>query len=363
MRKLTVIHLVATDISACQGDALAVLCAEPGPLHHALVQTGHGPRHIGSQPPAIRIRSPLPYPGLQAMTARRALRRSGLLDTGDDVIFHAWSMTAARGLGRLQAERPLLIEVESARELRDAVRWRDASATVFICSSIAVQRRLAAHGISPPRTVLVRRYAEAPATSREARNLLRSRVQLGSDDFVISVLPPVTRQTGSIFAAWAAMLLEKVHPEVRLIVPGNGREGQRTHRLAESCRHAWLLRDAPPNWTLRELLAVADLNAYLPSADGPVTTLGWAMASGCPLMATDVPAVTELLAPGRNAWLCRPNDPKDTARRMLQALEAPEQSRRQAECARAEAAELFGRDRMVAQYRELYERVGVGREV
>jgi glycosyltransferase involved in cell wall biosynthesis len=81
------------------------------------------------------------------------------------------------------------------------------------------------------------------------------------------------------------------------------------------------------------------------------------MASGRPLVATHVPAVTELLTHGHNAWLCRPNDPHDAARWLLRALEQPEQAREQAEQARRDAAALVCRERMIEEYRRVYARL------
>jgi hypothetical protein len=46
---------------------------------------------------------------------------------------------------------------------------------------------------------------------------------------------------------------------------------------------------------------------------------------------------------------------------MLQALEQPEQSRRQAETARSQAFEVFGRQSMVEQYQRAYANLAAGR--
>jgi glycosyltransferase involved in cell wall biosynthesis len=151
------------------------------------------------------------------------------------------------------------------------------------------------------------------------------------------------------------MLLEHARAGVRVIVPDIGREASRVVRLVESCRLGETLRAVGRRFTLPQLLAAADLAVYLPTGGAPLTGVIQAMAAGRPIVASDVPVIRELLAHGRTAWLCRPGDPKDACRRMLQALENHGQSSRQAKAARAHANAAFGRRRMIAQYRRVYE--------
>ena len=201
---------------------------------------------------------------------------------------------------------------------------------------------------TPGGPVYVRDVATVKLDFREPISFVRSKGQ-----FVLAF--PVRRETGSLVAAWGAMLLEHARAGVRLIVPDAGRETARVVRLVESCGQGETLRAAGGRFTLPELLAAADLVAYLPTGDAPLSGVAWAMAAGRPIVAADVPVIRELLTHGRTAWLCRPGDPKEACRQMLSALERREQSSRQVEAAQAQANAAFGRRRLVEQYRRVYE--------
>ena len=174
-------------------------------------------------------------------------------------------------------------------------------------------------------------------------------------DAVIAVLPPALRETGASVAAWAGMLLGVAHAQVRIVVPGEGREVRRVARLAESCGMTPKFRLPGWNLTLAELVVAADLVAYLPAGDAPMQAVLWALAAGRPIVASTTPAVTELLVHSRNAWLCRPNSPREAARRMLQVLENPARAREQAEQARTQVFRAVSRRKMIDRVRCVYE--------
>ena len=191
------------------------------------------------------------------------------------------------------------------------------------------------------------------ATEPGCRATVRARLALAESDEVVLVLPPITRHTGALLAAWASFLLEKVRPTVRIVVPGDGREAQRIHRFGQAGRHDWMLRLAPPSLSLSTLLAAADLAAYLPTTDAPVSGAACAALCGCPLVATAMPSVCEFL-PDDAAWWCQPGDPEDTARQMLGLLEQPKAARQRSRRAQAAATAYFDGGKTDELYRQIY---------
>jgi glycosyltransferase involved in cell wall biosynthesis len=227
--------------------------------------------------------------------------------------------------------------------------------------SATARRRLIEAGVSPEDCVVIRDSVDFGALQRARETARRSRLDLHPDDHVWLALPPAEPNTGGYLAAWSAMLLDKLVAGTRLVISSQGRDAGRLRRLVEVCRHTHVVRFAAADAALPELLALCDAVVFLPESDAPATNLAWAMASGRPIVASAVPAVSEFLAHGQNAWLVRPGDPKDTTRRLLQALERPADSHRQAELARSQAFKVFGRQRMVEQYQRLYENLAAGR--
>lgn len=195
--------------------------------------------------------------------------------------------------------------------------------------SVTVQRTPPARGIS------IRDSVDFGELAKVQRPEIRARLRVGPQDTLIAALPPVSRPAGTFTVAWAALLLEKVRPDVRLVVPEDGPERERIAWLVRSSRHEHVVRFAGPDLTLAELVSAADLVALLPTRSVPLTGLAWAMAAGCPVVASAIPAIAKHLADGQTAWLCRPDNPKDAAAQMLQAIENPPEAQRRAHRARA----------------------------
>jgi glycosyltransferase involved in cell wall biosynthesis len=251
-----------------------------------------------------------------------------------------------------------MIDVEQPHVLPGLVarlpRLCSNARTGFVCPTESARQRLRAIGVPFTACTLIRDPVGASAVKRGNRAELRRELDISEEHIAVLILPPVRRATGALVAAWGAMLLEHTRPGVCLILPDVGREVARVARLVESCRLRRMLRRVGWRFSLPELLAATDLAVYVPTDDAPLWGVAQAMAAGRPIIASDVRIARELLTHGRTAWLCRANDPKDTCRRMLRALEDREQSERVGEAARAHAHAAFDRRRALGQYRRAY---------
>lgn len=355
-----IVHVLTTDVPDTKLEVLATLCRSLGKTTAMCVaHFGPGPCRA---PDGLRVVSMQTLPGMDwhgRLLLRRALRELGPRPAGEPPLLHAWSARAGRYCRSLaEAGWPLVIEVELGEAPERHVVWphsgRSAHLPTYICPAEAARAGLRKARVPADRTVLIRPGADAQEASGLDRAAARARLQLREEDIVIAALPPVSRSTGTIFAAWAAILLEKVCPAARIVVPAGGPEVDRVRRLVAACHHEWVVRFAPPAFTMPELVAAADLAAYLPPRTAPLTAVVQAMAAGCPLVATDVPAVRELLVHGETAWLCQAGEPEDAARWLLRAIEEPETARRHAARAREIAAETLTGNQMVAHYRACY---------
>jgi glycosyltransferase involved in cell wall biosynthesis len=316
---------------------------------------GRGSVGLPAGCPALRLHVPALPRWLGPETLRRTLARETGYEDVRTIIFQAWSPAAAAWWHTAAtSHRPLLIEADADDDLETLAGWSRSAAVFIVCADRTTQVRLGRLGVPATRAAVVRPAVDPAALEPSIRSAVREELGLLDGQRAILVLPPITRGAGSFLAVWAVLLLEKVRPDIRLIVPAGGREAERIGRLVDACRHNEVARFASPGWSLSHLLAAADLAVYAPPSNAPSTGLAQSMAAGCPIVATAVPCVTELLTDGESAWLCRPAGPEEIARRMLAALENPERSRSLAERARMAARELFSETKMIAAYARIY---------
>lgn len=187
------------------------------------------------------------------------------------------------------------------------------------------------------------------ATSAEAasrRTCVRARFRLAAGDRLALVLPPTGPEGGPLLAVWAALIAQKVRPELRAVVPGHGDEIERIRRLLDAVQTQRLIACVGDGLRVDELLAAADLALFTPGGPrrGPrrvsepdTEALRRALESGLPVVASDVPVVQRAVqASGRHAppdsverprpervgrvWLGRPT-PRWLAQRIVEALE------------------------------------------
>jgi len=367
-----VLHLVAADISMGKLAALRALAerSEPG-VRQWLFLVGPAAGDALGLPLAAHVRAPIELPWGQKRALRAALARVGADAPRDPAgerctIVHVWSVRAASwGAAFFGPGRWLLFETEPGedweRAAGRALVRRDPDRVIAICPTLTARRRQLAEGIPASNGVLMREGIDRGELEQVDVADVRRRLRLDREHTVLVTPPPVSRATGTFVATWAALLLEKVRPDVRLVIPAGGAERARVRRLVRASQHDEAVRFAGRDTSVAELVAIADLVVFLPRRDAPVTGLLWAMAAGRPIVSTAVPAVTEFLSHADNAWLCRPNDPQAAARMMLHALEQADDSRRMAARAGAQVVSMCDRAQALAQYLRLYADLAAGR--
>lgn len=168
-------------------------------------------------------------------------------------------------------------------------------------------------------------------------------------------LTPVKDQAGLLQAF--ALMLEK-RPELgeraRLIIAGDGplRDSlaAEVRRLGLS-EHVWLAgerRDVP------EVMRAMDVFVLPSLAEGISNTILEAMASGLPVVATDVGGNGELVDPEQTGTLVPSSDAQALAEAMDAFATNPQKAAAAGLAARQRAIEHFSIGRMVEQYQQLY---------
>ena len=150
---------------------------------------------------------------------------------------------------------------------------------------------------------------------------------------------------------------------MRLVIAGDGPLKARVEKVLDAAgmgQLAWLPgeRDDVP-----EILRGLDCFVLPSLAEGISNTILEAMACGLPVVATRVGGNPELVEDGLTGRLVPPVNPETMATALLQYFDDPVLTRRHGRAGRHAVLQRFSLDRMVADYRSLYDGLVVGQKV
>jgi glycosyltransferase involved in cell wall biosynthesis len=154
----------------------------------------------------------------------------------------------------------------------------------------------------------------------------------------------------------ATAILRRSHPDVRLVVAGNG-DVARLQAVAAAEGVADAVSLLGPRGDVANLLAAASVGVLSSDFEGmPLAVLEY-MAAGLPVVATDVGGLPEIVRDGETGFLVAPRDPRALAERIGRLLADPARAREMGERGRRRQRELFSREAMVGAVSDLYERL------
>jgi glycosyltransferase involved in cell wall biosynthesis len=215
--------------------------------------------------------------------------------------------------------------------------------------------------LDPSRITVIERGRdpERLGTADPARRAtVRRRLTLAEDAEVVIAVGRQEFQKGQRHLLEAVERILPAHP--RLVVMLAGRKGATTSELERIAARPGL-RDAVRFLGHRDdvpdLLAASDVFAFPSRYEGLGGSVIEAMALGLPIVASDIPAVREIVEEGRNAVLVPPGDSASLASALDGILRDP--SRRRAFGARGRTIfeERFTLERSTARMIALYERL------
>jgi glycosyltransferase involved in cell wall biosynthesis len=279
-----------------------------------------------------------------------------------NILFHA--VLPGRILGRL-AGTPLILSwrqnVELGSKLRDWLnRWTIALDDQVVAVSEAVrQAEIECSHISSSRITSIPNFVDATQIQRQSvrtdRLVMRQTLGLSQDRFVIGNIGRLHTQKGLAFLLNAMPAIQKIIPEVCLLLVG---DGELRHELEVQARKLDLkeavlflgARDDVP-----QLLTTLDL-FVLPSLwEGLPLAVLEAMAVGLPVVATDVGGTAAAVLEGVTGRLVPPRDTPALAQAIIQLGQNPALCRQMGQAGFAHVQENFTVDRAVTSLMTLYQ--------
>jgi glycosyltransferase involved in cell wall biosynthesis len=300
-------------------------------------------------------------PSVGAM--RLAAEQAAILRRHADVLYFPWNSAAIRHLHLLREGPPAVLSCRGSQILvaphnpeRAAIATGlgetfELAAAVH-CVSEQIRSEAAAFGLSLDKATVIR-----PAVPLD---LFRPRTWEES--------PPATRRIAAIgglswrkgyeYALVALRLVLEAGTSACLTIVGEGPDGPRLHAAVRDlglADNVELIGARPPGDVAR-LLARSDL-LWLPSlAEGISNAALEAMASGVPVVTTDVGGMPEAVEDGVTGALVPPRDPSALARATLAILGDRDLQLRMGRAARERAERDFDLDDQVRAFARLLRR-------
>jgi glycosyltransferase involved in cell wall biosynthesis len=155
------------------------------------------------------------------------------------------------------------------------------------------------------------------------------------------------------FVRMAALVNAKM-PNMHFVWAGSGPLEEEARKLTEEfgisgvCHFIGEFKDIP------SLLGIMDC-FVLPSLwEGFPIVLLEAMATGVPIVATNIPGNDEAIASGESGWLVEPNTPSELAEKVLKLLNDPDQAAAFASVGKKRIREEFNRKLMLTTIQNVY---------
>lgn len=202
-----------------------------------------------------------------------------------------------------------------------------------------------------PNSVDLKRYGRVVD-----RASIRSELGLSPEHQVFAVVATFKKQKGHKYMIEAAALIIHNFPNLRLLFIGDGelrRELEDQVRVSGMQNHVKFLglrSDVP------DLLSASDY-FVLPSLwEGLPVSLIEAMASGLPVIATQVSGTKEVMINNRTGLLVTPGNVDELREAILRFLNHPDEARQMGKAARKRVEENFGAEQQAEAYLSLFEK-------
>ena len=146
------------------------------------------------------------------------------------------------------------------------------------------------------------------------------------------------------------------HPDCRLVIVGKGPEEMALRAISEEIGVGDRVSFLGYRADIPELMACADVFLMPSLREGLPLALLEAMASGLPVITSDINGIREVIADIDCGWLVDPSDTSAIAEAMIESGDAaPETLQEMGSRARLRATRDFTKEKMVEKYEALYE--------
>jgi glycosyltransferase involved in cell wall biosynthesis len=230
----------------------------------------------------------------------------------------------------------------------------------LLCSanSRPVRDRLIELGMPPSRVPVIYETGVDPFRFRPDLDGggVRKSIGLTCNHFVLLFLGNLTKGKGVDVLLTALSTVTRAHPELRAIIAGGGPEREPLEQLASTLAiqdSVHFVGPVEPDQT-HTLFAACDAFVLPSRSEGMGIVILEAMASGRPIIASEVGGVPDLIIDGTTGLLCPPDDSRALAGRISELMSDEQLRCRLARSARQEAESRFAESLQVDRVLDMY---------
>lgn len=194
-----------------------------------------------------------------------------------------------------------------------------------------------------------------PRQQAPGRAAARATLRLRPDDLVVLSTGRLTAVKGQRYLVEAAALLRPDHPNVQVVILGEGEMRQELENLVAEHGLTGSVHLPGHRADARMLLDAADVFALPSQAEGMPLTLIEAMEAGLPVVATGVTGSSEVVVHGETGLLVPPGDAEELAAALAALLGDGRRRARYGEAGHRRYLEEFTVESMVARTQAVYD--------
>ncbi|MEM7561088.1 MAG: glycosyltransferase, partial [Planctomycetota bacterium] len=195
---------------------------------------------------------------------------------------------------------------------------------------------------------------EAGADQRLTRDEFFQRLKLEPRKHVIGAVGRLWKQKGYQDLIWAAELIRAVNEDAWVAIVGDGPELEQLQKFRDQIDGQHIVKFLGHRSDAAELMQCFDILWNGSLYEGQSNTILEAMASGIPVLATDIPGNRDLVESERTGILYPLGDVETLSRQTLALLQDDSRRREFGENAKQRIRDEFSLDKMVASYSQLY---------
>jgi glycosyltransferase involved in cell wall biosynthesis len=210
------------------------------------------------------------------------------------------------------------------------------------------------HGAPPELVRVIPNAVAMPSPPNTTRNQLLAELGLPAQSRLIGLVGRLWPQKRVKDAIWAADLLKVIRDDVHLLVVGDGPQRDRLRRFRDQVCIRGKVHFLGERGDVPRLLPHLDVLWSTSGYEGQSNAILEAMASGVPVVATDIPGTRELVVAGETGYLIPVGDRAAFAKHTERLLNDAALAGRFSAAARHRVESEFSVEKMVERHVGLY---------